>query len=170
MGSSGDGDVAALGLLDLGQRELENALLHRRLRLRFVDVRGKRDRAREGATRDLATVEVALLLLLLAARRARQREHIARNRYLDVFLPETGNLGADEDLVVAIDHVHAGDVFGYCARRKAGGPAAAEEFVEQTIHVRERAHDARHPLYGSSQGWQIVSTSCHGHVSLSRQC
>src|SRR5690606_7671369 len=76
---------------------------------RTLDVDGTRqpDMPDAGPAHDLATVIAGLLALAFARLLCAQREHVVRDRNVDVLAPETRDLGSDDDIVGTFGDVDA---------------------------------------------------------------
>src|SRR6266542_3523757 len=99
-------DPAGLGLLALGQLDVEQAVGEGCLDLLAVHVVGQREGADKLAVRTLHPMERAPLLLGLALALAAQGQHAAFHLDLDLILLEAGKLRGHEDPVLLLDDVH----------------------------------------------------------------
>src|SRR5262249_53984192 len=102
-----------------------------------VDLGGERNGPLEAAEGAFAVVAPTLLLAVLRALLAAQRERIFVKAQLDVLQLDARQFGGDEVGVLGFVHVHARR--GPRQRRRARGEAAhfgrSEEVVEQAVHL-----------------------------------
>src|SRR4029078_11609139 len=90
--SAGDPDRPGLGVLPLGELDLQQAVLERGLDLLAVHVVGEREAAHELAVRALHAVIALALFLVLELARAAQGQHAVLSLDLDFVLLEAGKL------------------------------------------------------------------------------
>src|SRR5215203_264032 len=95
-----DLDLPALSRLTVGQRDcdLQDAVLEVGLRLVRLGSLGQRDGAEEPAVAALAPVDAPLVLFLLLAPLALEEEIVVVDLELDVFLPQSRQVGADDEV------------------------------------------------------------------------
>jgi hypothetical protein len=104
-----DLDRAGLGILALGQLDLEQAVLEARLDLLPVHVVGKAEAPRKAAVGALDAVVVLSVLLLLELALAGDRQHPVLGRDRDLVLLESGELRRDHDPVLLLVDVDRGN-------------------------------------------------------------
>ena len=125
----------------------------------------QRHRARERAARDLGTVVVSFLFLLLVVGCAAQGEQVAGHGDLDVLLPAARHLGPHHNLVVAVDHVNVRPELREVGKRafppERAHPPASEKIIEQAVDLAERAQRARHALELALGNDNVSPLPCH---------
>src|SRR3954469_4805538 len=138
-----DPDLARLGLFALGDLDLEQPIAEPRLDVLAVHVVRERERADELAVGALdAVIVLSVLLLVLEAPLAADRQDAALELDLDLVLLESGKLAGQDELLLILMDVHRRDpraeahlLFAVAAR---GRRRSAEDPVEFAIRVESQ--------------------------------
>src|SRR5437660_2982655 len=145
-GGALDLDAPPPRLLAQGHRHFQHPVLEFRLRALHVGALGKRDRAGEAAVRTLGAIAAAFLLdLQLGAALALDDQGVVGCLDADVLLLEAGQVGADDELSLTLDHLDRRRPDREATALQPGfserKPAAS--LLEQPIHVFHHPADER---------------------------
>src|SRR5579883_1145458 len=138
-GVSCDLDFVRLGLLGLGQMQLQDAVAHRGAHLGGLALRRQREGAVKGPARRLAALPAVLLLGRLAL--SRDDQGVVLDLYLHVLLLEPGQVDVHGDLLVGLADVHGRGPRAVVGAGK-GGPGP-QKVLEQAVDRLSQIADSR---------------------------
>src|SRR5262245_16854222 len=121
-----------------GHRDLEHAILERRLGLIRDHAFGKRNDAMEPAITPLRAVHAFALLFVLTMTLAFNRQLTLSDVHLHIIFGEAGQIDADEELAASVEHFHIrGPQLGgqHAAPRLTRAQTSEPEVVENAIHL-----------------------------------